>query len=300
MSALRFWKLQSVGNDFVLVHEDEVSAATADLDRAYEDLAIRVSRRRFGVGSDGLLAVSPVDAARIRLRMFNPDGTEDFCGNGLRCAAKHAFDQGWVGRRFWIEHLGRRVEAEVDRAGEVAVRLDSATFEPEAVPLAEGLGELFQAPIEVEGESLTVSSLSTGSTHTVIVVDELPDTERFQRVSASLETDGRYPARTSVIWAQPEGDRALRLRIWERGAGETLGCGTGSTAAAVVWARMNLSSGAFSVHNPGGLITAYLERWDAPVLLRSSVDFVFSGRLAWPTDRLERAGSVASKRAFPR
>lgn len=267
-----FAKVQSVGNHFVLV-ELRLFEDDAELAR----FAVDTGRQRFGVGSDGLLGVAMEDGC-LRVRMFNTDGTEDYCGNGIRCAVHWARSKGWIGDSVLVRHLGREVPASVDPAtGAIRARMGRALFDPGAVPLREGLGELFLAPLEVDGESLTVSSLSTGTAHTVIFVDELPDDGRFYRLSPGIETHPAFPERTSVMWAKQLGERELRLRIWERGVGETWGCGSGTVAAAAALMRKTGVSGTVRVENPGGLLVVDGDRWDGDLWLEGKAQTVFDG-----------------------
>lgn len=292
---LPFWKAESAGNDFVLVHAAEFMHHTDFL----EHLARFVSPRRTGIGSDGLLALAPT-AFGLQLRMFNPDGTEDFCGNGLRIAARHGFDQDWVPREFSIHHLDREVPCWISENGSARTQIGSASFLPDRVPIVLD-EELFMSPIEVGGEELEASAVTTGSTHTVILVDELPGDERFQRMSRQLELSPLFPQRTSVIWTLPVSDRDLKIRIWERGAGETLGCGTGSSAAAAVWFRKRGLSGAAEVQNPGGSIHIEMASWDAPITVESIPRETYAGAIELPTElssMLRR--SAASPEAFAR
>ena len=165
-----FWKLQSIGNDFPLVHLADLrallsagardraesarppaaecfvapDAGATDLDGLLARLAVAMADRRFGVGGDGLLAAEALGEGRVGLRMFNPDGTEDFCGNGLRCAAVHAHRRGWVGEAFVVEHLGREVAVRLGD-GRVTTDLGGATYAPAEVPIQGP--EQFRAPL---------------------------------------------------------------------------------------------------------------------------------------------------------
>lgn len=295
---LPFAKVESIGNDFVLVEASQLTSAT---DEALRVLAIKVCERRFSVGSDGLLIIGPDLASetehRIVLRMFNPDGTEDFCGNGLRCASLYAQSSGWSGSRTEILHGGKLIDAEVASSGRVRTELGTASFRPQGVPLDECSGELFMASLELEDAELVVSSLTTGSTHTVILCDDLPDDPDFQRISSALEHHPLFPMRTSVIWAREKAAHGaltgesqslktqqsilstLQIRIWERGAGETLGCGTGSAAAAVVQMRRMGLGGTIAVENPGGQVLISADRWDMPISTEGSAQIVYRGVL---------------------
>jgi diaminopimelate epimerase len=282
--SLPFWKVESVGNDFVLIHFDDVAAQRPHLENdetsSLSALAVAACQRRYGIGADGLLVVGR-HGSGMRLRMFNPDGTEDFCGNGLRCAAWHGLRRGWVRDRFAIWHMSRTVDAWIAQDGRVSTELGCATFDPIHVPTALP-SELFLEEITVLGQSFVASSVSTGSTHTVLTVPEMPPEDVFLRISQALEHDTRFPNRTSVIWCRADSERELRIRIWERGAGETLGCGTGSAAAAVVHARATGQGGTFLVENRGGPVEVDMKSWKEPIVISSRADEIFTGRLDAP------------------
>lgn len=249
MSDWKFWKTETIGNDFVLLHESDV------VERAREEtlgaLARALCDRNFGVGSDGLLIIG-VRNGVLQQRMFNPDGTEDFCGNGLRCSALHAYRLGWVEANHTIEHFGRLVDARVAEDGEATVSIGPAVYDPEVVPLNRDLhpGEL----IDEEVCGYVGSAVNAGTTHFVTLVDELPTDREIMLVGPQIEHHEFFPDRTSIVFAKPVGERELNIRIWERGVGETLGCGTGSSAAAAVWMRKNDLCGEVKVNNPGGML----------------------------------------------
>lgn len=270
-----FWKTQSVGNDFILLHASDLSANGIDpLGDALGPVAITLSDRRFGVGGDGLLVLDSVGDA-LRLRMFNSDGSEDFCGNGMRCAMTHARGLGWVGDQTIIHHGGHSIEAWIED-GVASTRLLPASFAPADIPSTLE-AEVFES--EWRGSGLVLSVLSTGSAHAVTFVEEFPSDAEFERISRAVEHDPAFPERVSLMWARAEGPRTVRIRIWERGVGETLGCGTGSTAVAVVWARRH-GPGPVEVLNPGGALRVELDDWRGrPVVSGRAVE-TFSGRFA--------------------
>jgi diaminopimelate epimerase len=303
---LPFWKVQAIGNDFVLVHLADVEpilertaaearlAATTkagcgspepgaySLDLALSRLAISVCERRFGIGGDGLLVVWR-EGLDLHLRMFNPDGSEDFCGNGLRCAAAHASQIGWARSPFRIHHLGRTVVSELLADGSIRQLLGSALWRAEQVPLApEAQGEVFEREIRLAGgAAYLASALSTGSTHTVLFVDSLPGDEEFLSASPEIEHHAWFPERTSVIWTLVEEDGALRVRIWERGVGETLGCGTGSAAAATAHCRRRGKGGRVLVHNPGGDLVVEVDDETGLLHTEGPAQTVFHGEFLW-------------------
>jgi diaminopimelate epimerase len=313
-----FRKLQSIGNDFPLVHLADVESAIeferqerlaktpeiapvqavkecsvtpdqavpAHTEANPEDttaflarLAVSMCDRHFGVGGDGLLAVG-MEGEAVRLRMFNPDGTEDFCGNGIRCAAVHAHAMGWVGSDFVIKHLDRDVKTHVGD-GQVATTLGHADYDPEKVP-HKGFGELFNRTVwsGMDGGqplSLFGSALTTGSTHVVIPTTSLPDQETFESVSRQIEVDPQFPNRTSVIWSKEAATDKLELLIWERGVGETFGCGTGSSAAAADYLRRKGRGGTVEIVSKGGSLKIEMENWAAPITVYGVAEQVFKG-----------------------
>ncbi len=295
-----FVKTQSVGNDFVLVHDADiqklldlnspapltggVAVATKPaltVDQLLVQLAIKASERNFGIGSDGLLVLGK-QGGDITLRMFNPDGTEDFCGNGLRCAAICAANEGLVTTpSFVIVHRGERIETELLGDNRVRTKLGKADYTPAKVPVISPR-ELFKETVwsgMIDGMPLSFfgSALTTGSTHVVIPTVSFPDDDSFASISSTIEKDEHYPQHTSVIWAKEVEPMHLKIRIWERGAGETLGCGTGSSAAAADLLRRRSKGGTVQVDNPGGTIAVTMESWDAPITAEGEATIVYRG-----------------------
>lgn len=232
---IHFVKMQGVGNDFIVV-----DGRTQDVD--WPAFAIVACHRRTGIGADGLLVVEGSVAADVRMRMFNPDGTEDVCGNGLRCVARYVSDQKWVqADSFQIETLEdvRPAQLMYDGQGRfeaVQVGMNLPRFAPSEIPMAlpANVSRVVDFPLELsEGTVLPITALSTGSTHAVTFVEELPEDALFSAVSPQVENHPLFPERTSLMWCKITGPNAMALRIWERGVGETWGCGTGACAAAV-------------------------------------------------------------------
>ncbi|HEY3781453.1 MAG TPA: hypothetical protein VGL56_10245, partial [Fimbriimonadaceae bacterium] len=179
MPEIPFTKVQSVGNDFVLVRLEDLEP------EQLPTLAIAAADRRTSIGSDGLLALGKNGDCLI-LRMFNTDGSEDFCGNGIRCAALYAFKHGMIGRKATVCHHGETVRVEVGENGQVTSHFDPPDYNPSVVPTSLDR-ELFFEELEVSGEKLVMSSISTGSTHTVILTDKLPEDGEFFRLGPAIE-----------------------------------------------------------------------------------------------------------------
>lgn len=252
---------------------------TPDTTAYLSRLTQAICDRHYGVGGDGLLAVG-MEGEALRLRMFNPDGTEDFCGNGIRCAVLHAHRQGWVGTDFVVKHLDRDVPAHIE-GDEIHTTLGLADYTPEKVP-HKAFGELFNATIWNGVDAglpmnLFGSALTTGSTHVVIPTQKIPNDEGFRSVSAKIEVDPLFPDRASVIWAQEVVPDKLLIRIWERGVGETLGCGTGASAAAADYLRRQGRGGTVEVTSRGGTLKVRMTAWHEPITLIGVAQAVFSG-----------------------
>jgi diaminopimelate epimerase len=229
--SLPFVKMEAVGNDFVLLRE-------ADLPGDPGELAPRLCDRRFGIGGDGLLVLGESGRADFRMRMFNPDGTEDHCGNGMRCAFLYYAGEISAGeeRRLTLETLDGVKRARVFREGDrrlAEVDMGEPKFGAADLPMAIQADRVVDYPFEVGGETVRGTVISTGTTHTVFFATGAEVEEKFERLSPLLESHPLFPERTSIMWATVEGRERIRLRIWERGANETLGCGTGACAAMV-------------------------------------------------------------------
>ncbi|MBI3946923.1 MAG: diaminopimelate epimerase [Armatimonadetes bacterium] len=274
---MRFTKLQAAGNDFILF--DCLRAPEAD----WSALAPRLCDRRAGIGSDGLLILVPGSAADFRMRMFNPDGTEDFCGNGIRCAGRYLHASGLHTRSpLRLETIGGdralRFEARDGGSPTIAVNMGVPRWDAAAIPACAPADPVVGVPIRVAGADLELTSLSTGTAHTVVFRDALPDDALFLAASPALEAHPWFPERTSVLWCRVEAFGRLRLRIWERGAGETLACGTGVCAAAAAARRHGFAGDAVSVTCPGGAFEVSRERDDQ--WLRGPAEIVFVGDVA--------------------
>lgn len=288
---MRIWKLHALGNNFVFVLHD---------DRAdYPKLAGLLCRRDISVGADGLLSLDLASSPPM-VRMWNPDGTPDFCGNGLCCAAHLAR---FLTRRD-VSLLQTPVTAvpvsveEIDScSARVAIRIGRPTFDPEAIPLsaAHGASIGLGRRIEVDDRTFEVIPSSNGNIHTVLFVDELPTDEVFERYSPRIETHPLFPLKTNVLWCLVE-DGKLHMRIWERSVGETFSCGTGAAAAVAICESAGYAlPSAMEVVMRGG--TAQVSLAPDGVELATRATLVFEGELigqAWKAPRSPEAEAAIS------
>ena len=189
--------------------------------------------------------------------------------------SRSAQAEGWTDDQFHVVHGGERIPISVENR-RILTTLGPASYDPEHVPYVGP--SLIDAEIE---PGLTATALTTGSTHLIIPVDQLPESPEFDVISARLEVDPRFPHRTSVIWVETVEMNELRIRIWERGVGETLGCGTGTSAAVANYLRREQRGGEVTVHNRGGTLRVSLLRPDSEIHLTGTAEILYRGH--WPS-----------------
>jgi diaminopimelate epimerase len=254
---IRFTKMQGAGNDFVVI--DGIAQRIA-LTQAQ---VRRLADRRFGVGADQILLVEAADAPGVdfRYRIFNADGSEvEQCGNGARCFVKFVHDAGLATRRaIRVQTLGGLIEPRLQDDGQVTVDMGVPAFDPERVPFdARGLiaredGQARLWPLALGERVVEVDVLSMGNPHAVQWVADV-DTAPLAEEGPRIEGHPRFPQRVNAGYAQRVDRHTIRLRVWERGAGETLACGTGACAAAVSGIRRGLLDSPVRVHARGGVL----------------------------------------------
>jgi diaminopimelate epimerase len=255
---IEFTKMHGLGNDFILIDGIKNQALTSFCDEELSTLSIFLCKRRFGVGADQLLLLVPSEKADFRMRIFNADGSEvEMCGNGIRCFAKYIWDSGLSDKDILeVETMAGMILPE-KRGDQVRVNMGLPRFRPDEIPLyAEGMenlpgDEIIDFPLEVEGETFRISCLSMGNPHTVIVVDDVK-TFPVSYFGPMIENHQIFPRRTNVEFVEIMNNGEVRMRVWERGAGETMACGTGASATAVITARKGLTGREVNVHLLGG------------------------------------------------
>ncbi len=221
MTEVPFTKLQGLGNNFVLIHE----AATGPLD--WPGLAPRICAHHFGVGADGLLVASPSENADVRMRYFDPDGSEDMCGNGLRCVVRWSHATGVAPHQMIVETIAGLRRCEVLEGGTVRAEMGEPILKTDLLPAIADPDRLFDHPVTVNGRTYPVTGLSFGTTHAVIIGHDRGH-EHWDEDSAALEVHEMFPARTTVDWVEVVSRDHILMRPWERRLGETLACGTGA------------------------------------------------------------------------
>ncbi len=275
---LFFTKMQGLGNDFVVL---DATRDGIDLDAA----AIRrLADRHFGVGCDQVLLVEkPARSdADFRYRIFNADGEEvEQCGNGARCLLKFVRAHGLTDKRtIRVETAGGIIEPSLADDGQVTVDMGRPVFRPAEIPYIGG-SESVVEPFELDGETIMVSVLGLGNPHAVQQVEDIgaaPVTSQGPRI----EMHPRFPNRVNAGYMQVVDRVNIRLRVWERGAGETLSCGTGACAAAVAGIRRRLIDSPVRVATRGGVLTIAWEGGGSPVMMTGPAETVFEGEWSVP------------------
>ena len=272
---LRFAKMHGQGNDFVVL--DGVRQAVT-LDR---DQVRRIADRHFGVGCDQLLVVESARAAQndFRYRIWNADGGEvEQCGNGARCFARFVVDQGLTAKReIRVETASGVIVPRIESSGQVTVDMGAPRFEPAEIPFRAGRMQPTYT-LEVGGETLTASVLSMGNPHAVQVVRDV-DAAPVRTQGPMIENHPDFPKRVNAGYMQVVSRSHIRLRVWERGAGETLACGTGACAAVVAGITLGLLDRGVRVTTRGGDLSIEWPEEGAAVMMTGDAVRVFDGEI---------------------
>jgi len=305
---LQFSKYQGLGNDFLML--DGRDAPSTDFCFALTPERIqRLCDRRFGVGADGvILALPPREGGELRMRIFNADGTEpEMCGNGIRCLARFLADSDGdlPGRQWQIETLAGPIVPLLEEGGTIRVDMGIPLLEPEAVPttLAIGPAGLPQGELEVAGERLAVAAAGMGNPHVVIPVADVAAVD-LDRLGAALEVHPAFPAKTNVHFVQALSPTHLVMRVWERGAGPTLACGTGACATLVACHRLGLAERRARLDLPGGPLEIAWDGDSGHLFMTGPAEAVFDGVTTpdlWGADpgkALWQEPQVASEASF--
>lgn len=253
---LQFSKYQGLGNDFLLLDGRRGPGGDFCFDLTPERVR-RLCDRRFGVGADGvILALPPRQGGELRMRIFNADGSEpEMCGNGIRCLARFLADSDGdqPGRTWEVETLAGRIVPELQVDGTIRVNMGAPFLAPEAVPttLPVGAAGIPQGELEACGELFAAGAAGMGNPHLVIPVSDVAAVD-LESWGAALEVHPTFPAKTNVHFVQVLGPDHLVMRVWERGAGPTLACGTGACATLVVCHQLGLCARQARVDLPGG------------------------------------------------
>ncbi len=272
---MRFTKMQGIGNDYIYIDcfRETVKDPAA--------LSVRLSDRHFGVGSDGVILIEPSETADCKMDMYNADGSRGkMCGNGIRCVGKYVYERGiaqknvlTVETQSGVKTL--RLDVNGDKVGDIEVDMGRPVLKPAEIPADFPGDTVVGAPLRVGGKGYRVTCLSMGNPHCVVFVDE---TEHFpvEAVGPLFEHHPAFPEQVNTEFVQVLGKNEIKMRVWERGSGETLACGTGACASAVACMLNGKTERSVRIHLRGGDLSI---RWDESgnVMMKGPAEFSFDG-----------------------
>jgi diaminopimelate epimerase len=277
---IRFTKLQALGNDYLYVDCFQRKLPEATL----PDLSRKICDRHFGVGADGLILVQPSKVCKFRMVFYNPDGTEaEMCGNGIRCFARFLYEQGLSRRKSQsIETKAGVIKTEITMEGQefmVKADIGKPILERQRIPMKGRGKSCINQPLKLDGKSVRITCVSLGNPHTLIFVREF--SPQWRKIGEMVENHPLFPRRTNVEFVKVLSAGKIRLKIWERGAGETLASGTGASAATVAGVLTGkLNRRVKALFDEGSLKIEWREK-DDHILMTGPAVKVFSGEYVY-------------------
>ena len=273
---MKFTKMHGLGNDYVYVNcfEEKIDNPPA--------VARFVSDRHFGIGSDGLIMINPSKTADFEMEMYNADGSRgEMCGNGIRCVAKYVYDYGLTDKtQISVETLGgiKYLDLTVEDGKVSLVKVDMGKPELEAdlIPIISEREQVIDEPIEVDGKEYHMTGVSMGNPHAVIYVDDVKGLD-LEKIGPKFENHERFPKRINTEFVHCIDRQTVEMRVWERGSGETLACGTGACAVAVSSILNNLTDTRVTVKLLGGDLQIEWDREKDRVFMTGPATVVFDG-----------------------
>lgn len=274
---MEFTKMHGLGNDFIVVYGE------SDLPDNVSELAIRHCNRFFGIGADGLVYILPSDKADFLMRIINSDGSEaEQCGNAIRCVAKYVYDNGLTDKtELTIETIGAgvqpvRLSVEDGRARQVRVDMGAPILNGPDIPTTVEANPVVGFPVAVDGTEFRFTAVSMGNPHCVIYVDDAAGFDLY-RWGPLLETHGLFPRKTNVEFATVRSRDRIEMRVWERGAGPTLACGTGACATLVAAVLDGKADRKAVVSLKGGDLAIDWDESDGRVYMTGPAEIVYRG-----------------------
>ena len=275
---MKFTKMQGLGNDYVYVN-----CFQEKIDNPPQ-VAKKVSNRNFGVGSDGLIMINPSQVADFEMEMYNADGSRgEMCGNGIRCVGKYVYDYGLTDKTsISVETLGgiKYLDFTVENGKVKLVKVDMGSPEliPANIPIVAEGDSVINAPIIVDGKEYRMTGVSMGNPHTVVYIDDVQGLE-IEKIGPKFENHERFPKRINTEFARVIDRNTVEMRVWERGSGETLACGTGACAVAVASILNGLTENKVTVKLLGGDLQIEWDREVNKVYMTGPAEVSFEGEI---------------------
>lgn len=273
---MKFTKMHGCGNDYVYVNG--FTEKVADKPKA----VVALSDRHFGIGSDGVIFINPSQQADFEMEMYNADGTRaEMCGNGIRCVGKYVYDHGMTDKTsITVESFGKvkylDLTVENGKVVKVKVNMGKPELTAKDVPVVSVHEQVIDEEIIVKGKSYRMTCVSMGNPHAVVFMDDVEHLA-IEEIGPYFENHERFPNRTNTEFVQVIDDSHVKMRVWERGTGETLACGTGCCATAVACVLNHLTGAHVTVQVLGGEIEIYWDQKENPVYMTGPAVTVFEG-----------------------
>lgn len=273
---MKFTKMQGLGNDYIYVD------CTREMISDIPERARKLSDRHFGVGSDGLVLICPSYTADFRMDMYNSDGSRaEMCGNAIRCVGKFVYERGLTDQTtVTIETLAGKktlfLNVKGGKVKSVCVDMGEPIFTPTEIPVLTGQPLFFNQPVEVGGKMYSVSAVSMGNPHAVIFVDD-PEEVNIEKLGPGFENHVFFPRKTNTEFVTVIDRKTVKMRVWERGAGETLACGTGACAVMAVCNALDYIDDEADIILRGGTLHVRLDKKTNKIYMEGAAEFVFDG-----------------------
>ena len=273
---MKFTKMHGIGNDYVYVNcfKEEVPDPS--------QTAIKVSDRHFGIGSDGLILIKPSDVADGKMEMYNADGSQGaMCGNGIRCVAKYMYDYGLTDKtsisvetKSGIKYLDLTVEN--GKVSTVKVNMGAPILRAADIPVLCDTEQMIDQPVTVDGKEWKMTCVSMGNPHAITYIEDVKNLD-IEKIGPKFENHPIFPDRVNTEFVKVIDRKTVEMRVWERGSGETLACGTGACATAVACILNGLTEDEVTVKLLGGDLTIFWDRKENLVYMTGSATTVFDG-----------------------
>lgn len=280
---MKFTKMHGIGNDYVYVNCFEESVKNP------AEVSKFVSDRHFGIGSDGLILISPSATADFRMNIYNADGSQaEMCGNGIRCVAKYVYDYGLTDKtEISVETLAGikylRLQVENGKVASVEVNMGAPILEPKEIPVAVEESPVVNVPVEVKGKIYHMTCVSMGNPHAIIFMNNVKDLD-IEAIGPYFENHTVFPKRTNTEFVEVLDRNTVNMRVWERGSDETLACGTGACATTVACILNDKTENEVTVHLLGGDLKIRWDRETNQVYMTGPATVVFDGEITLPDD----------------
>ena len=278
---MKFTKMHRIGNDYVYVNCFEESVKNP------AEVSKFVSNRHFGIGSDGLILISPSAIADFRMNIYNADGSQaEMCGNGIRCVAKYVYDYGLTDKtEISVETLAGikylRLQVENGKVANVEVNMGAPILEPKEIPVAVEESPVVNVPVEVKGKIYHMTCVSMGNPHAIIFMNNVKDLD-IAAIGPYFENHTVFPKRTNTEFVEVLDRNTVNMRVWERGSDETLACGTGACATTVACILNDKTENEVTVHLLGGDLKIRWDREANQVYMTGPATVVFDGEITLP------------------